>query len=184
MSYTIPTVEPRQGQAGSSWFWDATYTSFPANESWELSYYLRGVEDADFLWGSVVSAGTGAVFEVRIPASTTSGLTAGAHRLIGRVTKSGEVHEVYNVPFLVLADPATAVNAKSFNRQMLEAIDAALIAGVDQSAGVQRLEINGRTIEYRTTADLQKMRSHHLYLATLEENPGARIDHLTEFVRG
>lgn len=185
VAYTIPTYEPSQGQAGESWFWDISYPDFPADESWELSYYLRGPVDLDFAFGTEVTAGDGAEFEVRVPATTTDDLTAaGAYRLIGRVSKSGEVHTVYNEHFLVLADPSTAVNVKSFARQMLEAIDTALIAGVASSAETKRLTINGRTIEYRDTADLEGRRAHYAVLVALEDNPYGSVTHVAEFVRG
>lgn len=185
MAYTIPTVEPAQAQAGESWYWDAVYADFPADESWELAYYLRGPVDLDLAFGTEVTAGTGATFEVRVPATKTDDLTtAGKYRLIGRVSKAGEVHTVYDAHFLVLPDPATAVNEQSWNRRMLAAIETALEAGVSSSAGVQRLSINGRTIEYRTTDDLLGMRSRFQYLVALEDNPHGRFVHETEFVRG
>ena len=184
MAYTIPTVEPVQGQAGASWYWDATYADFPANESWELNYYLRGPVDLDFVWGTEVTAGDGAEFEVRVPATKTDDLaTAGAYRLIGRVSKSGEVHTVYDAHFLVLADPSTAVGAKSTNRQILEALDAAIIAGATSSAGVEEISINGRRIRYRNTEDAIRMRAHYAMLVALEENPNGEIGHAAEFVR-
>lgn len=184
MAYTIPTHEPAEAFVGESWFWDVTYGAFPADESWQLAYYLRGPKDLDFAFGSEVTAGDGSEFEVRVPATTTDDLAGypGPYRLIGRVSKSGEVHTVYNEHLLVLPDPATAVNAKSHARQMLDAIEAALL---DFAAGAQqvRTTVNGRTVEFRSTDDLTALESRYRMLVALEDNPDGSITRLTEFVR-
>lgn len=189
MAKTIPTYEPKQLVIGSSWAWDVTYGDFPADESWELSYDLRGPDDFDLAWGTHVSAGDGAEFEVRVTAAQSAGgvTTPGTYRLVGRVNKSGDTWDgeiVYNAHLLVLADPSTAVKAKSFNRKMLEKIDAALLDSAASSAGVRKVEINGRTIEYRDTADLTRMRAHYAMLVAVEENPYGSVVQEVEFVRG
>lgn len=182
MAKSVPKCEPAELTIGSSWAWDVTYADFPADNSWQLNYYLRGHKDVVLAWGTHVSAGTGAEFEVRVtPAQqTTLGLTTqpGKYQLVGRVSKSGDTWDgeiVYTAHLLVLANPTTAVNAKTFNRQMLEAIDAALVAGVSSSAEAKRLTVNGRSIEYRDLAELEGRRSHYAYLVALEENPNAEI---------
>lgn len=186
MSREIPQHEPTSVQIGSPWNWDITYPDFPADENWELSYYLRGADDQDFLFGSVVTAGTGAEFEVRIPASTTSGITtAGSYRLIGRVSKTGhewDGHVVYNKHVLVLADPADAVNAKSHNRQMLEALRTARLSGASSHEKV-KIEVNGRSVTYRDAEELDSLIGRYELLVALEENPDGRIAQEVEFRR-
>lgn len=178
MAYQIPTSEPAEGQAGESWFWDISYPDFPADESWELSYYLRGPVDADFVFGTEVTA-DGAGFEVRVPATTTDDITtSGAYRLIGRVSKSGEVHTVYDAHFLVRADPSTAVGAKSYNRTRLEELQAA----TTPNPGIRVVEINGRRTEYGVE-DYERQLARYTYLVAIEENPYGSVVHETVFSR-
>jgi hypothetical protein len=184
LAYTVPTVEPRQIESGSVAYWDASYPAFPASDGWQLTYYVRGPVDTTFAWGTEVSA-DGAGFAVRVPTTKTDDLTAaGGYRLVGRCTKDGEVHTVYNEPLLVLANPATAVNAKSFNRRMLEALDAALIANVANTGERQSVSANGRTVVYRDRAAIETARAHYAVLVAIEENPTGEIAHAAVFVRG
>src|SRR5687768_10448329 len=124
MTYTVPYGEPKTLRSGDSWFWDVAYGEYPASDGWQLTYQLRGPEDLDVAWTTHVTA-EGAGFEVRIPVTSTD-LAAGSYVLVGRVSLAGEVHTVYTARLLVLANPVAAVAAKSFNRRMLEAIEAAL----------------------------------------------------------
>ena len=183
-----PTREPTQLFIGSAWSWDRTYSDFPADESWQLAYSLRGAHDLDFAFGTeVTAASSGAAFEVRVPKATTDNiLVAGGYRLIGRVSKTDDEFDgtvVYNGHLLLLADPTTAVDAKSFNRQMLEAIEEALVAGVPMGAAAQRVTINGRTIEYRTTDDLNRLHASYLARVAVEENPNGVVIDEAVFVR-
>jgi hypothetical protein len=189
VAQTVPTCEPTDLVIGSAWSWDATYPDFPADDSWQLRYYLRGPDDLDLTWGThVAAAASGPAFEVRVTAAQSGAVTtAGKYRLVGRVNKTGDDFDgtiVYNAHLLLLADPATAVNTKSTNRRMLDAIEAALLAGVPQSAEAKRITINNRTIEYRDTADLEGRRAHYMLLVAEEENPGAAVVHEWWPVRG
>lgn len=189
MTPTIPTKEPAEAHIGSPWLWDVTYSDFPADESWELAYSLRGPKDLDFDFGDEVTAeSSGPGFEVRIPKATTDDLgdQPGKYRLIGRVSKSGDDWDgtvVYNGHLLVLADPTTAVNAKSWNRRMLEAIRTALEDGISDSASAKRISVNGREIEYRSVEDLTRLESRFAIRVALEENPDIRVVSGAEFVR-
>lgn len=188
MAKQIPTCEPGQLVLGSSWAWDVTYPDFPADESWQLSYKIRGPDDFDLAFGTHVTAGSGAEFEIRVtPAQQTTANfdSPGPYRLTGRVNKSGDTWDgeiVYNRHLLVLADPATAVGVKSFNRQMLDKIETALKDGVGSSAEARRISINNRTIEYRDRAELDALRAHYAYLVSIEENPGGYVVQEVEFV--
>jgi len=188
LSNQIPTHEPAEAQIGSSWFWDATYPDFPASDGWVLSYYLRGGSDltlANATPVGVTITASGDVYEVRVPGSVTAAVTvAGKYRLIGRVALAGEVHVVYNAHLLLLLDPSNAVNAKTFNRQMLEAIETAMVAGVANASEIQSVTVNGRTIQYRDRAELNTAHAHYSLLVALEENPDGRLSHAAEFVHG
>jgi hypothetical protein len=186
LSYQIPTVEPTQAVIGTSWYWDATYADFPASDGWTLTYHLRGATDADFITGtdSVTITANGSAFEVRIPATKTAGLTAGKYRLTGRVSLAGEIHVVYSAHLLALTDPTNALDAASFNRQMLDALETAMVAGVASGSELQTVTINGRTISYRDRAELNAAHAHYSLLVAIEENPHGSLSHAAEFVRG
>jgi len=189
MAHTVSTHEPTQLVIGSAWAWDPTYSDYPADESWQLAYFLRGHGDLDLAWAAEVTAGTGAAFSVRVPRTTTDNIAGkpGKYRLTGRVFKALDDEDgvvVYSGHLLVLADPATAVNVKSHNRLMLAAIDAALLKGVSLSAEAKAISINGRSIQYRDSADLEGRRAHYALLVALEDNPYATVSHEAVFVRG
>jgi hypothetical protein len=184
VAYEIPSHEPKQAQAGSSWFWDASYPTFPATDGWALAYYLRGPVDKDFTWGTHVTA-DGAGYSVRVPASLTDDLTAaGPYQLTGRVSLDGVVHVVYSAALHVLADPLQSVNAKTFNRRMLEALETAMAAGAATGSEVLSISINGRSITYRDRAEMTSVHAHYRLLVAIEENPLGSLTHAAEFVRG
>lgn len=181
MAYQVPTSPPSQVRIGTSWFWDVSYPDFPASDGWELNLFFRGPTDLDVAWGSGISA-NGSGYSVRITPAIAANLTAaGKYLLVGTVTLSGEVHEVERRHILALADPATAGNAKSFNRQMLEAVETAMLAGVASTAEAKRITVNGRTMEYRDRAELETIHARYTYLVAIEENPGGRVLHAVEF---
>lgn len=185
----IPTHEPSELVIGSSWAWDVAYPDFPADDGWQLSYTLRGPDDMDLAWGThVAAAAAGSSFEIRVTATQSAEGVAvpGAYRLVGRVNKTGDTWDgeiVHNEHLLVLADPSTAVGAKSFNRRMLEAIETALAAGISSSAEAQKITINGRTIEYRDRSELDTLHARYRYLVSIEENPTGRVVNEVAFTR-
>lgn len=184
MAFEVPQYPPSEVRIGTSWFWNVSYADAPASAGWELNLYFRGPSDLTIVWASAAIAASGDEFQVRITPTLAADLTtAGTYRLIATVTLSGEVHEVEDRHLLVLPASATAVNAKSHNRQVLEAIQAALLTGVATSPDAQRVTIAGRTIEYRSTDDLLKLEATYLARVAIEENPNGRIIDEVEFVR-
>ena len=186
MAYTIPVVPPTELRLGSSWFWDVIYPAFPASDSWQLNLWFRGPEDLPVVWGTgIAAASSGPVFEVRItPTIVDAGTftTPGAYRLYGEVSLSGEVHAVEDRHILVLADPSAVLKAKSFNRQMLEAFEAAAIGLGEGGLKYAEVTINGRKSVFAVD-QYEKKLAHYKLLVAVEENPGGSIVHETEFVR-
>lgn len=185
MAYTIPKVPPTELRLGSSWFWDVTYPQFPASDSWELNLYFRGANDFDVVWSTGITASSGAAFEVRItPALVTTGslTTPGPYILHGTVTLSGEVHAVEDCHLLILPASSAVVNAKTFNRQMLEAYQGAAISLGEGGLKYAEVTINGRKSVFAVEAYERKL-AHYTLLVAIEENPGGTIVHVTEFVR-
>ena len=187
MTLTTPVGEPTQITLGGALSWDVTYSDFRSDESWQLKYRLRGPDDADLAWSTHVTADGVGGFEVRVTTAQLATLCTvpGAYRLIGRVNKSGHEFDgtvVYNGHLIVLADPEATVNAKSFNRQMLEAIDEALVAGVSDSTEFKSIAVNGREVQYRDQAELERRRVHYALLVALENDPDGQVVHAGEFV--
>lgn len=179
MAYQIPTTTPSQVRIGTSWFWDIAYPDFPASDGWEFNLYFRGPTDLDVAWGTGIAA-DGDGFSVRItPAIAADLTTAGKYLLVGTVTLSGEVHEVERRHILALVDPASALGAKSFNRQRLEALQAATAP----TAGVMEITVNGRTIRYGQD-EYDKALARYTLLVAIEENPTGRLIHEAVFTRG
>lgn len=182
VAYQIPTQTPGHFQIGTSWFWDVAYPEFPASDGWQLNLYFRGPTDLTVAWASGISA-SGNTFQVRITPTLAQPLkVGGSYRLYGTVTLSGEVHEVENRIVSVAVAATTPVGAKSFNRQMLEAIETAMLAGATSSTDARRIEINGRVIEYRDREELNVLRSRYMALVAVEDNPNGRIIHEVTFV--
>lgn len=184
MAYTIPTCEPAELRIGAAWAWDVAYPDHPSDDGWTLAYSLRGPDDLDLAFGTeVAAADSGIGFSVRVPRATTAGLTdRGAYRLIGQVFKANDPADgrvVYDGHVLMHPDPSTAVGEKSFNRQRLEALQAAAVT----NGGYRETMINGRRIVF-APEEYQRQLAHFSYLVALEENPDARIEHHAEFVRG
>ena len=184
MAYPVPTYTPNEVRIGTSWHWDVSYPGFSASDGWQLRLYFRGPTDLNVAWGTGITA-NGSGFSVRITPALAAALTVpGAYRLFATVTLDGEVHEVESRHVLVLANSTAAVGAKSFARKMLEAIDEALIAGVASSTETKRLTVNGRTVEYRDAAELERRRSHYAMLVAVEENPYGSVVHVGVYGRG
>lgn len=155
MALAIPTTEPTNPVAGDSWKWDKTLSGYPASDGWQLTYYVNGPEKITLAWGTEVTA-NGDVFEVRVAATKTDDLTSfGSYELIGRVTDGTDTFTPVAKTINVLANPATAVAAKSLARQMVEAHEAALLAN-PKMTGVVRVTVNGRTVDYGSAGEFDR----------------------------
>ena len=105
MAADIPSIEPASFVAGEtvSWTKDVS-TNYPANDGWSLTYYLRGDPSLNIDQAATAS---GAEFAVTITAAQTAALVAGLRRLIGRVSKAGEIYTIYDGSVEVIANPVS-----------------------------------------------------------------------------
>lgn len=181
LALEIPTTEPVELRAGDDWEFDIeSPTDFLASAGWQLSYYLRGEKDLTLAWGTEVTA-DGDTFEIRVGTSKTD-LPPGPYRFYRVFTKGTQRRtELLDESFQLLPNPGTGVNAKSFNRRMLDAIETALEAWAPDGAE-QAISINGRAITYRSREEVQNLRAHYLLLVELERDPDQRIEHAVRFV--
>jgi len=172
---TIPITEPLQFIAGDSWQWDKTLPDFPASDGWELSYKFRGETDYDADWGDDVTSPAGEEgFEVRIPPADTIGILPGPYTLWGEVTDGTDDYTPIEWKVNILPDPKTAVNAKSFNQTVLDAIRATISGGA-LTDNQKSVTIHGRSIESFEIEDLENLKAEYTILVALDKNPRARL---------
>ena len=182
LTFEIPQTEPQKFFAGDSWKWDKMLAQFPASDGWQLSYTFRGETDLVAAWGTEVTSPAGEDgFEIRIDESKTT-LPPGPYRLYGRVTDGTDVHTPIERKINILANPATAVGAKSFNQTQLDAIEAR-IAARTLTQEQKSVQINGRSVTFADEDELKLARAHYQLLVQLERNPNVRLSHAGRFKR-
>lgn len=181
MAPTIPITEPLKFVAGASWQWDKVLPDFPAGDGWQLSYAFRGETDYDAAWADDVTSPTGEDgFEIRIPPADTAGINPGAYVLWGTVTDGTDTYTPIEWKVNVLPDPTTAVNAKSANQTILDAIEAA-ISGQWTDAQQKSISIHGRSIENFGPEELEVQKAQYKIYVALEKNPQARLSSAGRF---
>lgn len=165
MAITIPDVEPTELRAGETWAWTRSLSDYSAT-GWTLTY--TAINSAAKI--TLTATATGSAHLVSVPAVTTTGTggvtgtdsyTAGTYSLVGRVTDGTSVYGVYSGVLKVLPDlaAATTYDTRSTAKQLLEALDAFLLAKATASQlDVVETAIADRRIR-RDRAALLKWRS-------------------------
>lgn len=150
------SVEPTTLRAGDSIAWTRGYDAYLATAGWSLAYRL--------LWSTgyldISTTASGAEFAAVIAATSSASIPAGRATLIGTVTKGAERQTVYQGPVTVLANLAiaTAFDDRSQAVRALADAKAALAAyTADGNATVEAYTIAGRSMKFRTAADLIKL---------------------------
>lgn len=131
MAYTVPTTEPTKLRAGDTWQWTReNLADYPASV-WTLTYYFRNAT-AKF---DIVATADGDAFAVSV-AKASTGKTPGWYDWVAMVDDGTERYEVGTGRIEILPNLAADVvyDARSFARQMLDSIEAALVsrASTDQ----------------------------------------------------
>lgn len=132
MAYTIPTTEPTTLRAGDTWAWRREdLADYPAS-AWTLTYHFRSAT----AFFDVTAVADGDDFAVSVAAATTVTRAPGRYAWTAFVTAGTERYQVDSGEIEVLPDVAQAAphDGRSFARQMLDAIEAALLnrASTDQ----------------------------------------------------
>ena len=125
MSASIPTTEPTSLRAGDTWQWRREdLDDYPAS-AWTLTYYFRNAA-ARF---DVTATADGSHYAVTV-AKANTGKPAGWYDWVAMASSATERFEVGSGRVEILPDwsAATTLDGRSFARQMLEAIEAALLA--------------------------------------------------------
>jgi len=87
MAPLIPTVEPTEIRAGSTWLWDRSFADYPSTDGWVLTYVLAGPAKINLAASLMASLGTG--WRVTVPATTTASFKQGAYEFLAILTGSG-----------------------------------------------------------------------------------------------
>jgi len=185
---TYADIPPASFYAGSTLLFDFSDADFPAGSSWQLNWYLKGDDQFTWAWATEVAA-NGDDFRTTVSAATTAAIGAGTYRLAGVVTKSGEVHTIFNRQVSVKADPSVvsgSYDERSFAKKALDYIEAVLL-GVAQREEASYTIGGGpvsQSIEVASRKELMEMRNRfkaeyeaELRAAARErgEGTGARI---------
>jgi hypothetical protein len=170
MAYTPPTTEPTELRAGDTWAWTRSLAAWPASV-WTLTYHLRSAT----AHLDVVATADGDDFAVSVAKATTAGYAQGWYDWVAEVTDGTSRHEVGRGRLRVLPDysAAAALDGRSFARQMVDYIEAALL---DRASSDQLDVINASLADRslsRDKAGLITLRSHFLAEAKREEHTEA-----------
>lgn len=148
MARTIATEEPTSLTAGDTWEWDRSLADYPSADGWSLSYILSGAHESAIT--ITAAAGDGDVFEVRVPAATTVGYTAGRYNLVGFASKDLDRFPVYRGALEVLPDP-TGVPIVPTAEKMIALLEQAMMDVAE--SGVVEYTVAGRGTRKITLAE-------------------------------
>lgn len=126
MAATLPTSEPHIARAGDTWQWTREdLADYPAS-GWTLKYYFRNAT----AFFDVTATASGEAFAVLVGKATTAGIDAGSFDWVAVVESATERFEVDQGSIEVLPDfaAAAALDARTFARTMLDAVEAALLS--------------------------------------------------------
>jgi hypothetical protein len=162
----VPSSIALEFTKGDTVAWTQNFTDYPANDSWVLTYYLRGPGAFD-----VTAAASGSDHLVAISAASSADLVAGRYRMTGVVTKGAERYTVWSGQVLIHENWATqeaGFDARSHARRCLEAIEAVLEGRATRSDS--SYQIAGRSVVHYSFEELLKMRDYYLMAVAREES--------------
>jgi hypothetical protein len=185
------TTEPSEVRVGDSWAWrreDLT-ADYPASE-WTLVYAFRNAS----VGFEITAAADDDYFEVSVAGSLTEEYEAGAYAWGARVVNIADAtirHTVDGGTITVLPNmfiDEDALDARTFARQMLDQVEAALLAVMTQKAsgtGIKAYSIAGRSMEYADAdtevARLEKSRDRWRLAVAREDQAEGRPNNISRF---
>ena len=184
ISGDIEEIEPLIIRSGETVKWIRDLSDhYPADDGWTLTYTILDKTNRYTTSGTANAK----KFDMVVSATTSATFAVGNYRMVGRVSKSGEVFEVYNGKLEVKPDLTVAVDFRTHVKKVLDAIEAVLegTASKEQAS----YSIAGRTLSRRSIADLLMLRDRYKneYLAEVRaekiasgQDVGKKI--LTRFV--
>lgn len=159
MTAQVPTNEPLELRAGTTWVWTRSLSDYPAS-TWTLKYWFkkRGSSGANF---SIQATADGDTHSVSVSATTTAAYTAGTYDWVAQVSSGGEVYDVDRGSLVLQPryDQAANLDDRTHAQKMLDAIEALLEnrSTLDQ----QEYTINNRSLKRLTVEELMKWRDYY-----------------------
>lgn len=154
MSAPIPDTEPTEIIAGDTIAWTKDLSDYPATD-WTLTYYLTGPSRI-----TIAATASGRTFSVSKSVQATAAYAPGIYDWQAFVSQGSQGSERYKVGegrIEILENPATAgknYDTRSINKQILDALETALLQNAGRSERRYRIEAAGREFEFYTHADL------------------------------
>lgn len=157
MSSTVPTWEPRLLTAGDRWLWERQdLADYPAG-TWTLSYSLAKADRQITL----TATASGGAHRIDVSAATTAAYPAGRYSWAAYVTYGSDRRQIASGEIEIRPNLATAtsgIDGRSFARQMLEAIESAMLGRASANQlDMVNMQIASRGLQ-RDTAALPKLR--------------------------
>lgn len=152
MAAPTPTTEPSQLIAGDTAKWLKTLADYSAADGWTLTYTLVNAS-TKITFDAMAS---GSDFMVSVPATTTTGWSAGDYSWRSQVSRDGEVYTVARGSVTVQPAFGAAVDARSFARVALANIESYLKDANNLAAA--RYQIAGRELHKIPRGELLKER--------------------------
>lgn len=172
---TVPTSEPTELPAGTTWRWTVSDPAYPASDGWTIRYALAGPAKLDI---ETTAGATDTERSVTVAAAATAAWNTTTEARAFRWTRyaekgSGETLERYVVGegrLLVQPNPSSMPEGGTWNERMLAAIEATLAGRV--VADVASYQINGRALNRLDFAELRRARRAYRAEVWRERNPG------------
>jgi len=145
------TCVPKQISAGDTFKWTVSFSDYPASDGWTLAYAFRNATQKI----DISATPNGDSFDVLVAAATTAAYVAGDYSWSAFAEKGSERYTADSGRITILPnlEVDAPVDARSFNRKMLDAINATLQGG--SSSVVAEYTIGNRSIKYLTQDELQ-----------------------------
>lgn len=154
-SDNYPDQVPDELVAGNRWAWTRSdITAAYPTTLYTLKFRLVALDDSGAAW-EITASKTDSAHVVEVSQANTAGYTAGEYKWQAVVVRDSDSEEVTVDTGLVMivADlGADSVKASSWAYQILTAIRAVLQGAASDKH--RRIEINGRTLESRSYAEL------------------------------
>jgi len=170
---TIPKKEPTEITVGDTIKWTKSLSDYPADQ-YALNYKIVPLSGGAPL--TVAATADGTDHSISISAADSAEYVPGDYRWFSYAVDLETSEERYTIDhgdLKILPDPAaiTAADLRSHARTVLDAIEATLegTASREQS----EITIEGRSLKYRTPAELLQLRSFYLAEVRREETAEA-----------
>lgn len=172
----IPSNEPTELRAGDTWKWNRTdkVSDYPS-PTWTLTYRFKNQSGG---FEIVATADGSGGFSVSVPKATTAAIAAGDYAWQAEVDNGTERYTLERggnlkvLPDFFAGSAATALDARSHARKMLQAIETALEAFA-ASPTMKSYTIGTRSYTRAEIPDLLKLRQHYKTDVAAEEAAAA-----------